>query len=435
MSGKVFAVGSPTRKEPSIMRWLDTHNHVCDINPDGTSRPGFHSYLFAVLDADPDDLHLVICPDGVRMSRIGREPAAMLAGAEMIRQLVQASQGRLHGACMVSPTFPREAREVMDRCFGDWGFLMLGEMMQYSMGFRMADPACLDLLRHAAQHHVPVMVHVATFDVSQGELTGMGQLTDLMRAAEAVPEGRYILGHFVGMPEDDPPHVIRYLDAIEARYGTWPRNFWAEIRDFSSPGLAHALARIPHDRLISGTDWCSRGDPPFVPFGTAFDAILNRVPNPYEAPPSSQFLATCLRRQGLDMEQVQQIAHGNADRLLGLAPETEAASPTPPASGDLPEDWEPAQSPCLYLTGIPVDATEQQVAAALATFGSVRAVRIGRESATGRSWGHAFVEMDSPAAAQRLRADIRQLTVFGSSHAALILAPPSCPDRPVTVGF
>ncbi len=406
------------------MRWLDTHNHLCDLAPDGTPRPGFHHDIRAVLDQDPNELHLVVCPDGARMSRIGRDPAAMLAGAEMIRAAVQAGDGRLHGACMVNPRFPREARQTMDRCFGDWGFVMLGEMMQYSMGFRLAEPVCVELLRHAADLHVPVMVHIATFDVSQGELTGTGQLADFLLAAEAVPEGRYILGHFIGMPENNPPHVLHYLDAIAARYGVWPRNFWAEIRDFSSPGLAVALARIPHDRLVSGSDWCNRGEPPHAPYGTAFDATLNHVPNPYADEPSSAFFAACLRQQGLTPETVERIAYGNAARLLGLVPANDTAPAAPPC-GPLPTDWIPAESPWLYLTGIPADATEQEVAGVLSAYGSVRTVRIGREAATGRSWGHAFVQFDSPCSAQELHASIRQFEAFGTRHAALILAPPA----------
>lgn len=405
------------------MRWLDTHNHVCDLANDGTTRPGFRNHLQAVLNADPNELHLVICPDGPRMSRIGHDPAAMLAGAELVHGLVETSGGRLHGACMVTPRFPREARLAMDRCCGDWGFVMLGEMMQYSMDFRLSDPACLELLRHAGQLRVPVMVHVATFDVSQGALTGTGQLADLMTAAEAVPEGRYVLGHFVGMPEDDPPHVTHYIDAILARYGTWPRNFWAEIRDFSSPGLADALARIPHDRLVSGSDWCSRGEPPFAPYGSSFDAAMNHVPNPYAADPSSAFFAACLRGHGLGDDEVEAIAYGNAARLLDLIPDHEPTPAMPSVRGPLPPDWIRNQSPWLYLTGIPADANEAEVAAAFASYGRVKAVRIGRERATGRSWGHAFLEFASPAEAQALVANIRQCDAFGRRHAALVLQP------------
>ncbi len=406
------------------MRWLDTHNHVCDLAADGTPRPGFQEHLLAVLAADPNELHLVISPDSVRMGRIGHDPAAMLAGAEMLHELVQASGGRLHGACMVNPRFPREARLAMDRCFGEWGFVLLGEMMQYSMDFRLTDPACLELLGHAARIGVPVMSHVATFDVSQGQLTGTGQLADLMLAAEAVPEGRYILGHFVGMPEDSPPHVTHYIDAVLARYGTWPRNFWAEIRDFSSPGLADALARIPRDRLVSGSDWCSRGEPPFPPYGASFDAAMNGVPNPYADTPSSAFFAECLREQGLVESEIEAIAYGNAARLLGLVPETEPMT-MPLVGGPLPTDWIPAESPWLYLTHIPAEASEEGIVAAFAPYGRVRRVCIGREAATGCAWGHAFLEFASPAEAQALFANIRQCDAFGTRHAALVLRPPN----------
>jgi chromosome segregation protein len=49
-----------------------------------------------------------------------------------------------------------------------------------------------------------------------------------------------------------------------------PDNFWVEIRDFDSPGVRSALARVRADRLLAGTDWVTRVGPPFLPYGCIF---------------------------------------------------------------------------------------------------------------------------------------------------------------------
>jgi hypothetical protein len=43
---------------------------------------------------------------------------------------------RLYGSCTVNPNHLQESLRVMDRCFGEWAFVQLGEMLQYAMGFR-----------------------------------------------------------------------------------------------------------------------------------------------------------------------------------------------------------------------------------------------------------------------------------------------------------
>ena len=49
--------------------------------------------------------------------------------------------------------------------------------------------------------------------------------------------------------------------------GRWLANFWAEIIHLHSPGLPVALARIPHDRLMAGTDWVGPPGPPVLTYG------------------------------------------------------------------------------------------------------------------------------------------------------------------------
>jgi hypothetical protein len=96
---------------------------------------------------------------------------------------------------------------------------------------------------------------------------GIEEMEDFLACAERVPGAKYILAHFVGLPKDNPPVVDTYLDMIDKWSRAWPDNFWAEIAQFNSPGVRSALARIPADRLLSGTDWTTRVGPPFLPFG------------------------------------------------------------------------------------------------------------------------------------------------------------------------
>ncbi len=136
-----------------------------------------------------------------------------------------------------------------------------------------------------------------------------------MDLAELVPEARYILAHFVGTERDDPPVVEGYLDQIEKRFGGFPENFWAEIRDFNSPGVQVALQRIPADRLVAGTDWVTRVGPPFLPYGMIF-GVCSAEENPHV--PGVESMVGFLQEAGATEEQIAAIGFGNAARLLGL---------------------------------------------------------------------------------------------------------------------
>lgn len=390
------------------MKWIDTHCHVCSLESDGSKRPGFARHLLEVLDRDPSELHMVICPDSIWFSRIQTDPEGMQAAAQEIRDIVQLAPDCFHGALMPNPHFPDASLRLMDLCFGEWGFVMLGEMMQYSMSFRLTDPGCLRLLRHAAELGVPIMSHVATLDVKQGAMTGTGQLLDLLEAAIQVPDARFILGHFVGMAETDPTWADRYIDIVEACFGCWPRNFWAEIRDFGSPGLRSAVRRIPLDRLVSGTDWTTRGTPPFSPFGSLFDCMMNRVPEPYDEPPSTRQLAGFLEKEGLTEDRIAAIASDNAAVLLGLpsAVELGALRPTAAESAMKVEprafDWDPAEACSVYVIYVPVGMTETELLRHFQVHGlAAEKAEIARDCHTGRTWGYAIVRMCDAASAQR----------------------------------
>ena len=292
--------------------WLDTHIHVSAVGRDGGRRERLLDDLLAVLDRCDADLRLVLSPDGAELSRSIREAEGVHESNRFIAQLVREAPGRLYASCNVNPHFLDESLRTMEACFGEWGFVQLGEMLQYMMKYRMDSDAVEHLVREAAGFGVPVQVHLSTSNrVEHASSHGIEQLEDLLACVERVPEARYILAHAVGMPDDDPPVVVQYLDAIEERFGEWPDNFWMEVRDFDSPSLPPALARVPATRLIAGTDWTTRVGPPFLPYGTVF-GVSRAEDNAY--PPSVAAMVGFLEQAGHDRPSL--ILQGPVPRVI-----------------------------------------------------------------------------------------------------------------------
>ncbi len=298
------------------VQWLDTHVHVSDLGPSGP-RPDLLGDLLRVLDTGGEDLRFVISPDAQWNTIVKTESDGVRRANAFIHDLVARAPDRLYGSCLVNPRFLDESLRAMDRCFGQWGFVQLGEMLQYMMAYDMDTDAVEALVRKAVEYGVPVQVHISTSNSPrQGHTSGMGELRDLFGIAERVASASYILAHLVGMPDDNPPVVDAYLDAIDARYGAWPEMFWAEIRDFDSPGVRSALERIPGDRLLAGTDWCSRIGPPFLPYGTIFgdSAPVARA----DRSPVAGLVAD-LREAGAGDGLIRRIGFDNGAELLRIA--------------------------------------------------------------------------------------------------------------------
>jgi len=181
--------------------WIDAHIHVSDLNRDGSVREDMLIDLLDVLDRSGHDLRLVISPDGQYLSDIGRDAEGMWRANEMIHGLVQQAPDRLYGSLMVNPNFLDETLRLMDVAFGEWGFVQLGEMLQYSHHYQMDSDATETVVRHAVDFGVPVQVHIGTYyGIHSGTTSeaGMEQLADLLRCAERVPQARYILAHAIG---------------------------------------------------------------------------------------------------------------------------------------------------------------------------------------------------------------------------------------------
>lgn len=300
------------------MRWLDTHIHVSDIGPDGARRERMLADLLDVLDRDEADLRLLVSCDGPYLGQIGRSAEEMVAANEMVRGLVSDAPGRLHGACMVNPRFADEALRLMDRAFGEWGFVMLGEMLPYIHKYQMDSDEGARVVRHAAEHDVPVQVHLGTYwhkDYS-GSTDGMDHLRDLLHAYDRVPEAKYILAHAIGCgpTREYVPWADMFLDTIQGVFGEWPRNFWIEVRDFQAPALPRTIAEVPADRILAGTDWTTRIGPPFQDYGTMFG--VEQAENPF--PPRVASFVEFLRAAGATEEGIARIGWDNPAELFGL---------------------------------------------------------------------------------------------------------------------
>jgi len=299
------------------LTWLDTHIHVSDRNGDGSIRENLLRDLLDVLEAEKHDLRFVLSPDSY-WNRICRdEPGGCARANEFIKGLVEGAPSKFYGSCIVNPNFVDESLNTMEVCFERWGFVQVGELLQYMFNFRMDSDAAAALVRKAVDYDVPVQVHISTSNSAQGDFSGgIEELEDLFGCVQRVPEAKYILAHAVGTDQTDPTVIDLYLDRIEKEYGAWPDNFWAEIRDFSSPGLRSALQRIPANRLIVGTDWTTRVGPPFMPYGMIF-ATGSADDNPY--PPCIASMVDLMGVAGANDDAIQHIAFGNVAELLRIS--------------------------------------------------------------------------------------------------------------------
>ncbi len=304
------------------MEWIDSHVHISGVSPDGSPRPNLAHDVAAVLDASGGDLRFIVnCCEAVNayeFLQMKERPEAVLEANRHVHALAQRLPSRVHGSCFVNPHFLDASLHTMDVTIGEWGFVMLGEMVQYLMDYRMNSDAVERLTRKAIDFDVPVHVHISTSNSAQGcFLSGTEELLDFLGLVQRVPDAKYILAHFVGSPRNDPPVVEGYLDIIDRELGGWPANFWAEIIHFHSPGVPVALTRIPHDRLIVGTDWVSRPGPPFLPYGIVY-GIQSPDQNPY--PPGVQSYIDFLTAAGASPDTVRAIAYENSTKLLKLGP-------------------------------------------------------------------------------------------------------------------
>ncbi len=333
--------------------WVDTHIHVSDIGPGGTRRERLADDLAAVLDQCDADLRMIASCYDPYPSRMRADPAAILEGNRFIHDLARRLPGRVFGSCTVNPHFLEASLRAMDVCFGEWGFVQLGEMLQYIMSYRMDSDAVERLVRKAVQYQAPVQVHIGTYcrpktdrmfypaslgvnpDIAdlKPATAGMNHLIDLLGIARRVPEAKLVLGHAIGCgPKPDfIPWANMVLDTLAGVFPSYPDTFWIEIRDFNAPALSRVLREVPVNRLLCGTDWLTHVDPPFPPYGTNFEmAHLPPGERTDSYPPRVESFVRFLRAAGASDADVLRIGAGNARELYRLPSEIPRASAHPP---------------------------------------------------------------------------------------------------------
>ena len=288
------------------MHWIDAHIHVSVRDQDGTHRGLNVDDLLAVLDGSGADLRYVVSCDLPEVNRMKQDGAAVSASNRMIRDLVCQAPDRLFGSCTVNPHFLRESLASMDDCFGQWGFVQFGEMLQYLFDYEMDSPPARELCRKAGEFGVPVQVHVST-----GTDKGRQHMPDLLRVADDMPDVTFIAAHCLGGVMSD-----YYIDTLVGRRAHDLGNLWIEVRDFNNvPALERGLDELGPDRLIAGTDWTTRVGPPFQPYGTIF-GVQRVEDNPY--PPSVASLVGFLREAGAGDDDIERVAWRNAAALYRL---------------------------------------------------------------------------------------------------------------------
>ena len=296
--------------------WIDSHSHVSDVTSDGKKKPDFTKHFIDVLNRSEIDLRLLLSVDAVEMPATLKDAEALMEGNRFIHHTVTTAPGRLYGSCMVNPHHLDFSLRTMEECFEKFHFVMLGEMLQYMMGYKMNSDEVERLIKQALQYDVPVQVHISTSNAKMHPSTfGTEQLMDLLGLVERVPEAKYILAHLVGHKKNDPPIVDEYLDIIDKYSSAWPENFWVEIRDFNSPGVKSVLDRVPHDRILAGTDYSPRGDPPFNDYGILDVGVL-KDENPSQL--TINEMVDCMKQFGITDDTVRKIACKNALSLFKI---------------------------------------------------------------------------------------------------------------------
>ena len=300
--------------------FIDTHIHVSDLGPGGRARDGVLEGILDVIERSGLDLRFIVSCDMPYLTRMKQDPAAMLEANRMVHDLVRRAPGKLYGSCTINPNFLDESLRVIETCFGEWGFVQLGEMLQYMMDFRMDSDAAEKCVRLAVRHDAPVQVHMATywFKAYDPSSDGMAHMRDLLHCMDRVPEADYVWAHAVGCGPDPSyvPWAGMFLDTLAGVFDTYPRNVWVEIRDFHyAAGLRRTLREVPADRLLAGTDWTTRHGPPFPDYGTPFEACDDQVALPSEAPSPVDFM----REAGAMEDRIDRVASRNARELYGLS--------------------------------------------------------------------------------------------------------------------
>ncbi len=289
--------------------WIDSHIHVRGWSEDGTGEREFgFEEISAVMDADPALLVWIISFSFPGSRAISSDPATGIPWSNegQLRLVEEAPPGRIFGSIGVHPGAVDESLAAIELYAGEHGFVQVGEVLGYSMGFELDSPAMVKIARKAAEFGVPVQCHVSTAGQPQGE-----QMRQTINLARMVPEAKIIAAHAIG-----GTNSYTHITAAEIYAMMGGENLWLEIRDFNTrEWVREAVERLGSDRLIAGTDWIARGQAPFLPYGILFPHE-SADENPYPCTVAS--LEGFLRESGCDEDDVANIAARNSIELFGL---------------------------------------------------------------------------------------------------------------------
>jgi len=289
--------------------WIDSHVHVRGWSEDGTGAPEFNmDDIMTVMDADAAHLVWITSLSFPGIRALGADPATGVPWTNegQLRLVQEAPAGRIFGSIAVHPDAVDESLAAIELYAGEHGFVQVGEVLGYALGFELDTPEMVKIARKAAEYDVPLQCHCSTAGQPQGE-----QMRQTINLARQVPEAKIIAAHALG-----GTNSYTHITAAEVYAMMGGENLWLEIRDFNTrEWVREAVERLGSERLVAGTDWIARGTPPFLPYGILFP-LEDTDEMPYPCTVAS--LEGFLREAGCDDEAVANIAARNSIELFGL---------------------------------------------------------------------------------------------------------------------
>lgn len=248
-------------------------------------------------------------------------PALTTAANDTMAEAVEAYPGRFAAFATLPTAVPDAAADELRRCVRELGFV--GTMIMGRTDGEFLDQPRFDpILRAASELTVPVYLHPAPPPLAVSDANYAGGLSPAVSAAlrmaawgwhqetavhflhltlsgvlDRYPELQFILGHW---GELIPFYLDRLDEAMPQRMTKLHRSFREYFRDnvfitpsgmFSQPQLRYCVDTVGVDRIIYAVDFPYIGNEGAVPF---------------------------LADSHLSDQDKEKIAHGNADKLLGL---------------------------------------------------------------------------------------------------------------------
>lgn len=238
-SASQAAVPSPRNILPEAMKYrkLDAHNHI--------NLSGYQS----------DPAQIIASADLLGIEKVavsiprGKSPEEFRASNDKILAAMRRYPDRILGQCYISPGFPREALEEINRCIGE-GMVMLGELYT---DYKINDPVYYPIIEKCIDLKIPLLMHAISIAglLRDGMSYNVPSTTtiadDMIDVGNRYPEAMLIHAHIFGggdweynckILKDAPPSI--YSDTSGSQ---------------SDEGMVDlALKYIGEDKLLFATD-------------------------------------------------------------------------------------------------------------------------------------------------------------------------------------